>query len=136
MPNGGSLEIEVRNVVLHERNIGGCLPGSYVRLSVSDTGSGMSPEIRDRVFEPFFTTKEVGKGTGLGLSMVHSFVRQCGGHIDIESAPGAGTTVALYFPKPCNNGSKSSIASAPLTDALPVESITALGASGHSAPSS
>jgi signal transduction histidine kinase len=99
MPNGGLLKIETRNVVLDERAADGCLPGSYVKMSVTDTGCGMPPEVRDRVFEPFFTTKEVGKGTGLGLSMVYGFVRQSGGHIAIESAPGAGTTIALYLPK-------------------------------------
>ncbi|MBO4227376.1 ATP-binding protein, partial [Bradyrhizobium neotropicale] len=99
MPNGGVLDIEMKNVVVGEGAVAGCLPGSYVRLSVRDTGSGMPPEVRNRVFEPFFTTKEVGKGSGLGLSMVYGFVRQSGGHIAIESALGKGTTVSLYLPR-------------------------------------
>jgi signal transduction histidine kinase len=99
MPDGGVLEIETRNEVLDEQNVAGFLPGSYVRLSVTDTGAGMPPEIRDRAFEPFFTTKEVGKGTGLGLSMVYGFVRQSGGYVTVESKAGVGTTVALYLPK-------------------------------------
>ncbi len=99
MPDGGVLEIETRNVVLDEGAVAGCAPGSYVRLSVTDTGCGIPPEVRDRVFEPFFTTKEVGKGTGLGLSMVYGFVRQSDGHVTIESTAGVGTTVALYLPR-------------------------------------
>jgi signal transduction histidine kinase/CheY-like chemotaxis protein len=99
MPDGGVLEIEMRNIVVDAGAVAGCLPGWYVRLSVRDTGCGMPPEVRDRVFEPFFTTKEVGKGTGLGLSMVYGFVRQSGGHIAIETALGKGTTVALYLPR-------------------------------------
>jgi len=99
MPDSGVLEIKTQNVVLDEGAAAGCLPGSYVKVSVTDTGCGMRPEVRDRVFEPFFTTKEVGKGTGLGLSMVYGFVRQSGGYVAVESAPGAGTTVALYLPK-------------------------------------
>jgi PAS domain S-box-containing protein len=99
MPDGGVLEIETQNVVVEDGTVTGCLPGSYVRLSVTDSGCGMPPEIRDRVFEPFFTTKEVGKGTGLGLSMVYGFIRQSEGHVTVESVPGEGTTVALYLPK-------------------------------------
>ena len=99
MPDGGVLEIATRNVVLDEGAVGGCPPGSYVTLSVTDTGHGMSPEVRDRIFEPFFTTKEVGKGTGLGLSMVYGFVRQSNGHVTVESTPHSGTTIALFLPK-------------------------------------
>jgi PAS domain S-box-containing protein len=99
MPDGGVLKIETRNLVIDEGAAAGCLPGSYVMVSVTDTGCGMPPEVRDRVFEPFFTTKEVGKGTGLGLSMVYGFVRQSGGYTTVDSAPDVGTTIALYLPK-------------------------------------
>ena len=99
MPDGGVLQIETRNIVEGSSAVPECPPATYVRLSVADTGCGMTPEVRDRVFEPFFTTKDVGKGTGLGLSMVYGFVRQSGGHITVKSAPGAGTTVDLYLPR-------------------------------------
>jgi PAS domain S-box-containing protein len=99
MPEGGELRIDMRKV--QARADAGVQLGaeSYVKISVADTGSGMAAETIERAFEPFYTTKEVGKGTGLGLSMVYGFVKQSGGHIGIESAPGAGTTVSLYLPR-------------------------------------
>jgi PAS domain S-box-containing protein len=102
MPGGGRLLIETRNVTRDaaalERHPG-TSPGDYVALSVTDTGGGIAPENLDKVFEPFFTTKEIGRGTGLGLSMVYGFVRQSHGHVEIDSAPGRGTTVTLYLPR-------------------------------------
>lgn len=106
MPNGGMLTIATSSRVLDQdkaRAIG--MPaGRYVRVEVQDTGTGMAPDVAARVFEPFFTTKEVGKGTGLGLSQVYGFITQSGGHIDVESVPGLGTTITMLLPAHENNG--------------------------------
>lgn len=101
MPKGGRIFLETSNVEIDDTYLAqelGVGPGRYVRLSVSDTGDGMSKEQRSLALEPFFTTKKVGEGTGLGLSMVYGFTKQSGGHITLYSEPGQGTTVSLYFP--------------------------------------
>ena len=95
MPDGGLLHFGTRKVRVDDDSE--MDDGDYVELAIRDTGTGMSPEVAARAFEPFFTTKDVGKGTGLGLSMVYGVARQSGGTARIESAPGEGTTVKLYF---------------------------------------
>jgi CheY-like chemotaxis protein len=95
MPDGGTLTVSSRKRRI--TNDPELQPGTYVELSIADTGAGMTADVIARAFEPFFTTKEVGKGTGLGLSMVYGMALQCGGAVRIDSEPGVGTTVRLYF---------------------------------------
>jgi signal transduction histidine kinase len=95
MPNGGRLSLRTRNVVDPSEEC----PGEWVLLEVSDTGAGMSADVKARAFEPFYTTKAVGEGTGLGLSQVYGFIKQSEGSISIDSEPGEGTTVRIFLPR-------------------------------------
>jgi PAS domain S-box-containing protein len=100
MPNGGVLTIKLENMrVSRDGHPGALAVGDYVVLALADNGSGMSEEVREKAFEPFFTTKQVGRGSGLGLSQVYGIARQLGGGVDIDSRPGAGTTVRVYLPR-------------------------------------
>jgi signal transduction histidine kinase len=98
---GGTLAIRLGNMTLDEREAArhGVAPGDYARLTVADSGRGMTDEVRARAFEPFFTTKGVGRGTGLGLSQVHGFVRQSGGFVTIDTRIGEGTAMHLWLPR-------------------------------------
>lgn len=102
MPSGGTMTIETSNAYISITDavrLPEFKAGSYVLICMTDTGSGMTPEVLERAFEPFFTTKPVGQGTGLGLSQVFGFVKQSGGHVKIYSRLGHGTTVKVYLPK-------------------------------------
>jgi CheY-like chemotaxis protein len=99
MDGEGAMRIATENVHLAANEVGDVRPGDYVKVSVTDTGTGMTQEVLDRAFEPFFTTKPVGKGTGLGLSQIFGFAHQSGGEVGIESQLGRGTTVSIYLPR-------------------------------------
>jgi signal transduction histidine kinase len=102
MPSGGNLTIETSNVCLDEeyaKNHVPTQPGSYVLLSVSDCGVGMTEKIKQHIFEPFYTTKDIGKGTGLGLATVYGIIKQSGGYIWVDSEEGVGTKFNIYLPR-------------------------------------
>ncbi len=103
MDHSGRLVMELANTEVTEaearKEDGGLQPGDYVMLAITDSGSGMTPEVQRRAFEPFFTTKPEGEGTGLGLSMVYGFMKQSGGHVTLQSEEGAGTTIRLFLPR-------------------------------------
>jgi signal transduction histidine kinase/ActR/RegA family two-component response regulator len=113
MPNGGRVTLETANAELDESyraDNAELVPGDYVMVAVSDSGCGMDHETLARACEPFFTTKDVGQGSGLGLSMVYGFVQQSKGHLKIDSAPGAGTTVTLYLPRATTETADAAVA--------------------------
>ncbi|HXZ16283.1 MAG TPA: ATP-binding protein, partial [Roseiarcus sp.] len=102
MSEGGKITIRTRNIAAADCaafNENALVPADYVLVEVKDTGHGIPPEVKEKIFEPFFTTKEVGKGTGLGLSMVYGIVKQTGGYVFCESAPGAGATFRVFLPR-------------------------------------
>ena len=107
MRGGGKLTIETGNALLDEAYAAAhqeVMPGQYVLIAVSDTGSGMTKEVVEKALEPFFTTKAPGEGTGPGLSQVYGFIKQSGGHLKIYSEPGEGTTIKLYLPRLAQTG--------------------------------
>jgi CheY-like chemotaxis protein len=102
MPQRGTLTIATGNASIDDASSGGqpyLLSGNYVKVSVTDSGIGISKDVQEDIFEPFFTTKEVGKGTGLGLAMVYGIVKQGGGYVWVESEPGQGACFTIYLPR-------------------------------------
>ncbi len=123
MPDGGRVTIETANKWLddraaHPRDLP---PGQYLSLCVTDTGTGMTPEVQARAFDPFYTTKPMGEGTGLGLSMIYGFARQSGGQVRIYSEQGQGTTVCIYLPRHHGSVADDEEATLPLDRAMPVD---------------
>jgi CheY-like chemotaxis protein len=126
MPEGGKLIIEVTNVVIEGTYVDQhpvVIPGHYVLMAVSDTGTGMTPEIQAHIFEPFFTTKEKGKGTGLGLAMVYGTVKQSGGYIWVYSELGRGATFKIYLPRIRDEAETAQDSEAPARPAMGSETI-------------
>ena len=120
MPGGGWIEIATENVSVDEAYVAQIVDlkaGDFVRVAMSDAGSGMPPEIVARAFDPFFTTKEVGKGTGLGLSMVYGFIKQSGGNVTIYSEVGKGTVIRLLLPRATHTAALDTIAAGPQSEA-------------------
>ncbi|HEY9237709.1 MAG TPA: PAS domain-containing protein, partial [Burkholderiaceae bacterium] len=115
-PDGGRLTVGTANTWLDEAEARGhdLAPGPYLTVCVTDTGTGMSPEVAARAFDPFFTTKPLGQGTGLGLSMVYGFVRQSGGHVHIVSQPGRGTTLCMVFPRYLGRAAEGGVGTDPV----------------------
>jgi PAS domain S-box-containing protein len=129
MPEGGHLMLETCNMILDDGNGETAMDvpaGNYVMIAVTDTGSGIAAEIRDKIFEPFYSTKEVGKGTGLGLSMVYGFVKQSGGHIRVYSELGFGTTFKVYLPSADENSHRDVVAGSIFEAGLQAEDETIL----------
>jgi signal transduction histidine kinase len=116
MPHGGTIIVSGDTARAEADNPLGLPAGDYVVLAVSDSGSGIAPDILEQVTEPFFTTKDVGKGTGLGLSMVYGFARQSGGAIDIDSKVGEGTRVEIWLPRAASRAARSAAEPAPAVD--------------------
>ncbi|MHB8270132.1 PAS domain-containing protein [Bradyrhizobium sp.] len=114
MPDGGKLTIATANARIEgiDADTPALLPGDYIRIDVTDTGTGMSPEVAARAFDPFFTTKPIGQGTGLGLSMIYGFARQSNGHVLIDSKQGVGTSVRLYLPRHHGDAAEERVAGA------------------------
>jgi signal transduction histidine kinase len=126
MDGTGKLAIRTRNKTMQSNAVGDIRSGEYLVIAVTDTGCGMTPEVKERAFEPFFTTKSVGKGTGLGLSQIFGFAHQSGGEVGIESEVGKGTTVSIYLPR--TDAKPDNVRKHPAMQARTEEDLTVPGA--------